>query len=72
MEVFDAHDVPAAPVLDLDGHLSHPQVTSNATYGILDHPRIGRHRFARYPARFAAAAEATTTPFPELDGGGRP
>jgi crotonobetainyl-CoA:carnitine CoA-transferase CaiB-like acyl-CoA transferase len=52
MERFSEHGVPAAPVLDLAGHIEDPQVAHNKTYGELDDPRLGRFRFARHPARF--------------------
>ncbi|HET9692113.1 MAG TPA: CoA transferase [Acidimicrobiales bacterium] len=48
-----ALDVPAAEVLDLDGHLADPQVRHNRTYATADHPVVGRHRYARHPARWA-------------------
>jgi crotonobetainyl-CoA:carnitine CoA-transferase CaiB-like acyl-CoA transferase len=69
---FDAHDVPAAPVLDLDAHLADAQVHHNATYGEHDHARIGRHRYPHYPARFtgvegASSRGAAVLTFPELD-----
>lgn len=68
LAAFDAADVPAAPVLDLDAHLSDPQVAHNHTYGELDHPRLGPHRYARYPARFTGESDRPTShPFPELD-----
>ncbi|MCU4183576.1 CoA transferase [Acidiferrimicrobium sp. IK] len=53
LEVLRAADVPAAEVLDADGHLSDPQVVHNGVYQLADHPTIGRHRWVRYPARFS-------------------
>ncbi|HET9771412.1 MAG TPA: CoA transferase [Acidimicrobiia bacterium] len=52
LRVFAEHDVPAAPVLDLDAHLADPQVVHNQTYGVLTDPDLGTIRFCRYPARF--------------------
>jgi crotonobetainyl-CoA:carnitine CoA-transferase CaiB-like acyl-CoA transferase len=69
VELFAEHDVPAAPVLDLDGHLAHPQVVANETYGHSEHPGFGTHRVARYPAREVESddgARAIGT-FPDLD-----
>jgi len=68
VELFAAHDVPAAPVLDLDGHLDHPQVHANETYAVTDHPGFGAHRVARHPARADRAGGATEAgTFPDLD-----
>jgi crotonobetainyl-CoA:carnitine CoA-transferase CaiB-like acyl-CoA transferase len=58
---FEAHDVPAAPVLDLDEHLADPQVDHNRTYVYYDHPALGRVRQPRHPARRAGQ---TDTPPP--------
>ena len=62
---FEAHDVPTAGVLDLDDHLADPQVLHNRTYGELDHPVLGGHRYARYPVR--GLGENDTRRFPDLD-----
>lgn len=53
---FAEYDVPAAPVLDPDGHLADEQVVHNQVYSVVDHPHLGPMRRPRYPARFAAAA----------------
>jgi crotonobetainyl-CoA:carnitine CoA-transferase CaiB-like acyl-CoA transferase len=55
LELLAAHDVPAAAVLDLPGHLADPQVIHNRTYDTVDHPQLGRMRRARYPARWIPA-----------------
>ena len=52
LDIFRAADVPAAEVLDADGHLNDPQVTHNEVYGVAEHPVIGRHRWVRHPARY--------------------
>jgi crotonobetainyl-CoA:carnitine CoA-transferase CaiB-like acyl-CoA transferase len=46
------HDVPAAPVLDLDAHLDDPQVRHNELYATEHDERLGAVRVVRYPARF--------------------
>jgi crotonobetainyl-CoA:carnitine CoA-transferase CaiB-like acyl-CoA transferase len=51
LEAFEAADVPAAPVLDIDAHLADPQVVHNGTYVEVDHPTVGRIRVPRHPAR---------------------
>ena len=64
LAAFRAHDVPVAPVLDIDAHLADDQVRHNDIYGVVDHPRFGPHRYARYPA---FRMDEGTTPFPDLD-----
>lgn len=65
---FEQHDVPAAPVLDVDQHLSDPQVLHNGTYVEYDHPALGRVRQPRYPARRAgergSGGDAYSQPIP--------
>ena len=56
LAAFAAHDVPAAPVLDPDGHLADPQVRALRIYEEFDDPGLGRVRFARYPVRAIASA----------------
>jgi CoA:oxalate CoA-transferase len=68
VEFFGAADVPVAPVLDLDGHLAHPQVVANRTYAEAGHPGFGDHRVTRFPARTPSddrSGPAGT--FPDLD-----
>lgn len=70
---FEQHDVPAAPVLDIDQHLSDPQVVHNRTYVQYDHPALGRVRQPRYPARRAEESggdrdrQPDPTPSPGLE-----
>ncbi|MGH9271593.1 MAG: CaiB/BaiF CoA transferase family protein [Ilumatobacteraceae bacterium] len=52
LATFDQYDVPAAPVLDIDGHLADPQVAHNRIYDIVNDPLLGDIRRARYPAYF--------------------
>jgi crotonobetainyl-CoA:carnitine CoA-transferase CaiB-like acyl-CoA transferase len=66
LAMFRAADVPVGPVLDLDAHLSHPQVLANGIYVEADHSAVGPHRFARYPVRFTDNA-VESLPCPELD-----
>lgn len=70
---FVEHDVPVAPVRDLDDHLSDPQVAHNRTYGELEDPRLGRVRYARYPVMFSGPENppvrepsSSPDPFPEV------
>ena len=66
---FEGHDVPAAPVLDLDQHLADPQVEHNRTYAYYDHPQLGRVRQARYPVRTPSGADPPLPlPSPPLGG----
>lgn len=53
VDLFACHDVPAAPVLDPDSHLVHPQIVHNELYGVVDQPGMGPVRFCRYPALFS-------------------
>jgi len=64
LERFAAHDVPAAPVLDLDAHLADPQIAHNQTYVTYEHPGLGRIRQARYPVRWDGAAAPEPRPAP--------
>ncbi len=52
---FEAHDVPAAPVLDLDGAIADPQAVHAGIYPTRQDPDLGELRSARYPGRFTAA-----------------
>jgi crotonobetainyl-CoA:carnitine CoA-transferase CaiB-like acyl-CoA transferase len=53
LEILVAADVPAAPVLDLDGHLGDPQVRHNGSFTTMEGDLLGIQRTARYPGRFA-------------------
>jgi crotonobetainyl-CoA:carnitine CoA-transferase CaiB-like acyl-CoA transferase len=64
---FEAHDVPAAPVLDADGHLADPQVVHNAVYLEMDHPEVGRVRYAQHPAHVRGVAFVAPCPSPATD-----
>lgn len=69
LQRFEEHDVPAAPVLDIDRHLADPQVLHNRTYVRYDHPSLGRIRQPRYPAHPAGGApQPAPSPSPALDG----
>lgn len=46
---FADFDVPAAPVLDLDGHLGDEQVVHQRIYTEIRDPHLGRMRRVRYP-----------------------
>lgn len=55
LALFAEHDVPAAPCLTIDEHLTDRQVGHNRIYAEHDWPGIGRVRQVRYPAVFASA-----------------
>ncbi|HVA74249.1 MAG TPA: CoA transferase [Acidimicrobiales bacterium] len=68
LERFEEHDVPAAPVLDIDEHLADPQVEHNRTYVYYDHPALGRIRQPRHPTRRPGASDQPDpSPSPALD-----
>lgn len=52
VDALRAADVPSAEVLGPDGHLQDPQVRHNGIYEEMDHPTLGRVRYARHPARW--------------------
>jgi crotonobetainyl-CoA:carnitine CoA-transferase CaiB-like acyl-CoA transferase len=66
LEILAAIDVPAAPVLDFDGHLADPQVIHNGTYVEIADPRFGPIRQPRFPARFSSG-DAGIEPAPDAD-----
>jgi crotonobetainyl-CoA:carnitine CoA-transferase CaiB-like acyl-CoA transferase len=63
LHILKAHDVPAAPVLDLDAHLADPQVDHNAVYATYDDPRLGAIRQVRHPF---VHGDPVQRPFPDL------
>jgi crotonobetainyl-CoA:carnitine CoA-transferase CaiB-like acyl-CoA transferase len=67
LALLAAADVPAGPVLDLDGHLADPQVEHNGVYVMWDDPRLGPIRGPRYPARSDAGLAVGPRPAPGLD-----
>jgi crotonobetainyl-CoA:carnitine CoA-transferase CaiB-like acyl-CoA transferase len=54
-------DVPAAVVVDAEGHFSHPQIVHNGTYGIATDEIIGAHRYARHPSKFRGVDSTDAT-----------
>jgi crotonobetainyl-CoA:carnitine CoA-transferase CaiB-like acyl-CoA transferase len=52
VDLFSSLDVPTAPVVDVPGHLDHPQIRHNGTYQVAEDAELGAYRFARHPARF--------------------
>lgn len=54
MARLPAHDVPCAPVLTRAEMIRHPQIAANGSVIETDHPKAGRVRQARSPARFSA------------------
>jgi crotonobetainyl-CoA:carnitine CoA-transferase CaiB-like acyl-CoA transferase len=65
LDRFGQADVPAAPVVDIAGHLQDPHVLHNRVYQEYSHPERGRVRVARYPIRFAGSAPVAAGPYPE-------
>jgi crotonobetainyl-CoA:carnitine CoA-transferase CaiB-like acyl-CoA transferase len=69
---FAEHDVPAAPILDADGHLAEPQVVHNMIYAEMEHPTAGRVRYARLPLHGkgsrhdSSGAEPGSRPMPAI------
>jgi crotonobetainyl-CoA:carnitine CoA-transferase CaiB-like acyl-CoA transferase len=64
LAAFTAAGVPAAPVLDADGHLDDEQVRHNRIYSELVHPVAGRVRYARFPGRLRRS-DGSIEPEPE-------
>lgn len=54
---LQAHDVAAAPCLEIDQHLDDAQVEHNAIYRVAEEPGLGRVRSVRYPALFSTWGE---------------
>jgi crotonobetainyl-CoA:carnitine CoA-transferase CaiB-like acyl-CoA transferase len=50
---LEEHDVPCAPVLTRREMIDHPQVVENGIIVETDHPKAGRLRQSRSPARFS-------------------
>jgi crotonobetainyl-CoA:carnitine CoA-transferase CaiB-like acyl-CoA transferase len=65
LDRLEKFDVPAAPVLTLDQHLGDGQVEHNRTYVVYDHPRLGRIRQPRYPARWPGRDLPEPVPSPQ-------
>ena len=65
LDRFGQADVPAAPVVDVAGHLQDQHVVHNQVYQEYRHPERGRVRAARYPIRFAGHLPAMAGPYPE-------
>jgi crotonobetainyl-CoA:carnitine CoA-transferase CaiB-like acyl-CoA transferase len=63
---LEAAGIPCAPVLRRNDMIGHPQVTANDIVIETSHPRAGRVRQARPPARFAAASFEVREPAPAL------
>ncbi len=53
LEILEAADVPAAPILRRKDVMRHPQIQANATVVQYDHPQAGPLRQARPAARFS-------------------
>ena len=60
LEAFEAEDVPAAPVLDLEGHLADEHVVEVGLYGIREDPELGSLRHTRYPGGFRWTSSPST------------
>jgi len=66
LELVEAADVPCAPVNDYDAIWSDPQFAANQTFFEYEHPKAGRVRAVRSPARFSATAPELWRHAPEL------
>jgi crotonobetainyl-CoA:carnitine CoA-transferase CaiB-like acyl-CoA transferase len=64
LAAFEAADVPAGPVHDVDAHLGDPQVLHNGTYAEIDHPELGAVRAPRFPVRMAGLDGRRGAPWP--------
>ncbi len=67
MRRFAEADVPVAPVLNREEHLSDPQVVHNGIYRTYEHPDYGRVRSVRYPVTFSDRPPIEPLPFPAPD-----
>jgi crotonobetainyl-CoA:carnitine CoA-transferase CaiB-like acyl-CoA transferase len=67
MRRFAEADVPVAPVLNRDEHLTDPQVVHNGIYRTYEHPEYGRVRATRYPVTFSDRPPVGPRPFPAPD-----
>jgi crotonobetainyl-CoA:carnitine CoA-transferase CaiB-like acyl-CoA transferase len=54
LEILDRHDVPCARALTRNELIEHPQIVESEIVIQVDHPKAGRLRQARPPARFEA------------------
>jgi len=66
LKLIEAADVPCAPVNDYDTIWSDPQFEANQTFFEYEHPKAGRVRAVRSPARFSATAPELWRHAPEL------
>lgn len=66
LELFERHDIPAAPVLTRDEHLLHPQVSHNSLYHEVK-GRFGSMRVVRYPAAFDGQPFVPESGPPDID-----
>ncbi|WP_425050288.1 CaiB/BaiF CoA transferase family protein [Psychromarinibacter sp. S121] len=58
LERLDAHDVPNAPILDVDEALEQPHVAARGLVQTVTHPEAGEMRVVRGPLRFDGKAPA--------------
>jgi crotonobetainyl-CoA:carnitine CoA-transferase CaiB-like acyl-CoA transferase len=65
-EIFEKHDVPHAPILQVSEVLAHEQVLARGMVGEYEHPRLGRFPAVGRAIRFPAHAEAPIKPPPLL------
>jgi CoA:oxalate CoA-transferase len=63
LQLLEAEDLPVAPVLSIDEHLSDPQVIHNRLFHEIDSP-AGPVRVARYPAAFDGEVLIPSVPPP--------
>jgi crotonobetainyl-CoA:carnitine CoA-transferase CaiB-like acyl-CoA transferase len=53
LEIIEKADVPCAPVNDFDTIWKDPQFVANETFAEYEHPKAGKVRAVRSPARFS-------------------
>ena len=66
MDKMRKHQVPFAPVNDIEAFFEDPQVKHNQTYFDMDHPEYGRMRNFTFMAEYAATPAGLRTVAPKL------
>lgn len=66
VEVFDHHDIPHAPVLNIEGVLNHPQIIAREMIKEVNHPSYGTFHHVGTPIRYVDAELNNNTAPPEL------
>lgn len=71
LELLEAADVPAVPVLLTEEVFDHPQVTANDLFYHLEHPQLGPIRQPKPPVRMAPARVGAARPAPSFSADAR-